>query len=219
MEGKEDSVSWAWRLDSNPALRLGFARYIIPTTLTDGLDILGSVYYPGYDATSTTIGALGRSQQRLTIHSRRAGACERKVVCRYTNLGGPASWYQQNSTPGVNARFNISLSGSCLTHCGGHHVLRERQGPSLHLQLEHDRSAHRVQVQERDAGKRTESFLQQASGRQDARQLRTQQNISVSERFASIRSGDLNERLIGGPGIATSAPDAVPASLSTASTS
>src|SRR5207247_11357030 len=51
-------IGLAWRVDNNTALRIGWGRYIIPTTLTDGLDILGSVYYPGFDATSTTIAAL-----------------------------------------------------------------------------------------------------------------------------------------------------------------
>ncbi|MGH9675061.1 MAG: TonB-dependent receptor domain-containing protein, partial [Bryobacteraceae bacterium] len=39
-------IGLAWRVDNNTALRIGYARFIIPSTLTDGLDILGSVYYP-----------------------------------------------------------------------------------------------------------------------------------------------------------------------------
>ena len=47
-------------------LRLGWARYIVPSTLTTGLDILGSVDYPGFDATSNTIAPLqGVPQQKL----------------------------------------------------------------------------------------------------------------------------------------------------------
>ena len=58
--------------DGGPAaefqhLRIGFARYIVPSTLTDGLNILGSVPYPGYDATTNVIGDIqGVPQQRLS---------------------------------------------------------------------------------------------------------------------------------------------------------
>ena len=41
----------AYRLDNKTALRFGYARYLVPPTLTDGLDVLGSVLYPGFEAT------------------------------------------------------------------------------------------------------------------------------------------------------------------------
>ena len=104
-------VGLAWRLDSQTALRAGYARYIIPATLTDGLNILGSVPYPGFAATSNTVDLLqGVPQQRLSdpypggltpVTGKNFGA--------YTNLGGAATWYQQDFTPGVNDRINVSL--------------------------------------------------------------------------------------------------------------
>jgi hypothetical protein len=104
-------VGVAWRINNNTALRVGWARFIVPATLTTGLDILGSVPYPGFDATSTTIAPLqGIPQERLSdpfpgglvpITGKRFG--------RYTNLGSATTWYQQDFTPGVNDRLNISV--------------------------------------------------------------------------------------------------------------
>ncbi len=104
-------IGMAWRINDQTALRVGWARYIIPATLTDGLNILGSVPYPGFDATTNTIGALqGVPQQRLSdpfpsglepVTGKRFG--------RYTNLGGSATWYQQDFQPASNDRINVSL--------------------------------------------------------------------------------------------------------------
>ncbi len=101
----------AWRVDDGTALRIGWARYIVPATLTDGLGILGSVPLPGFDARTTTIGELqGVPQQRLS-NPFPGGLIPvtGKTLGRYTNLGGAGQWYQQDFTPGVNDRFNISL--------------------------------------------------------------------------------------------------------------
>jgi len=101
----------AWRLNNNTALRVGWARYIVPATLTTGLDILGSVDYPGFDATSNTIAPLqGIPQQRLSDpFPGGLVAVSAKRFGRYTNLGSTANWYQQDFTPGVNDRLNVSL--------------------------------------------------------------------------------------------------------------
>ena len=32
-----------------------------------------------------------------------------KTFGRYTNLGGATTWYDQNFTPGVNDRYNVSV--------------------------------------------------------------------------------------------------------------
>ncbi|MBI3696850.1 MAG: carboxypeptidase regulatory-like domain-containing protein, partial [Acidobacteria bacterium] len=101
----------AWRVNNNTALRVGYARYIVPATLTDGLDILGSVPYPGFDAASTTISPLlGVPQQRFSDpYPGGLVPVTGKKYGRYTNLGAPTTWYQQDFSPGVNDRFNISL--------------------------------------------------------------------------------------------------------------
>src|SRR6185295_18474439 len=103
-------VGLAYRIGNQTALRVGYARYIVPATLTDGLNILGSVPYPGFDATSTTIAPLlGVPQQRLsTPYPGGLVPVSGKTLGTYTNLGTATTWYQQNFTPGVNDRINVS---------------------------------------------------------------------------------------------------------------
>lgn len=101
----------AWRVNNVTALRVGFARYIVPATLTDGLNILGSVPYPGFDALSSTIAPLqGVPQQRLS-NPFPGGLVpvSGKSLGRYTGMGGSTTWYQQDFNPGVNDRINVSL--------------------------------------------------------------------------------------------------------------
>jgi hypothetical protein len=83
-------VGLAYRLNDKTALRFGFARYLVPASLTDGLDILGSVFYPGFDATTTGIAPIaGVPQQRLS-NPFPGGLVPvaGKSFGRYTNLGG-----------------------------------------------------------------------------------------------------------------------------------
>lgn len=104
-------VGIAWRIDNNTAFRAGWARYIVPAPLTDGLNILGSVPYPGFDANTTAIAPLqGVPQQRLS-DPYPGGLVEvvGNSLGRYTNLGGTTTWYQQDFKPGVNDRINFSL--------------------------------------------------------------------------------------------------------------
>jgi len=104
-------IGMAWRIDDKTALRAGWARYIVPATLTDGLNILGSVPLPGFDATTTTIGPIqGVPQQKFSDpYPGGLVSVVGKSLGRYTNLGGSGTWYQQNFTPTVNDRFNVSV--------------------------------------------------------------------------------------------------------------
>lgn len=101
----------AYALNSKTAIRIGWARYIVPAPLTDGLNILGSVPYPGFDATSSTIGLIaGVPQQRLADPFPGGLVPVRgKAFGRYTGLGDSTTWYQQDFNPGVNDRFNVSV--------------------------------------------------------------------------------------------------------------
>ena len=104
-------IGMAYRVNDKTAIRAGWARYIIPATLSDGLNILGSVPLPGFDAQTDTIGAIqGIPQQRFN-NPFPGGlvAVVGKSLDRYTNLGGSTTWYQQNFKPGVNDRINFSL--------------------------------------------------------------------------------------------------------------
>ena len=101
----------AYRVNDKTAIRAGFARYIVPSTLTDGLNILGSVPLPGFDAQTDAIGAIqGVPQQRISNpFPNGLVPVSGKSLGEYTNLGGTPTWYNQDFKPGVNDRINISL--------------------------------------------------------------------------------------------------------------
>jgi len=101
----------AYALDSKTAIRIGWARYIVPAPLTDGLNILGSVPYTGFDATSQTIGTIQGVPQQSLANPFPGGLIpvRGKEFGRYTALGDSATWHQQNFTPGVNDRLNVSV--------------------------------------------------------------------------------------------------------------
>ena len=122
--GKDNPNSWnapktllmprlglAYALNTKTAIRIGWARYIVPAPLTDGLNILGSVPYTGFDANSATIGLInGVPQQRLSDPFPGGLVPVRgKEFGRYTALGDSATWYQQDFKPGVNDRINVSV--------------------------------------------------------------------------------------------------------------
>ncbi len=104
-------LGMAYRVNDKTAIRAGFARYIIPSTLSDGLNILGSVPYPGFDAQTDAIAPIqGVPQQRIS-NPFPNGLVQvvGKTLGSYTGLGGTPTWYQQNFKPGVNDRINISV--------------------------------------------------------------------------------------------------------------
>jgi hypothetical protein len=101
----------ALRLNDHTALRLGFARYIIPPLLTT--DTLGSGRYPGFSALTTVAPVLqGIPQARISDPFPASNPLippVGKSLGRYTNLGGPATWDEQEFRSGVNDRINVSL--------------------------------------------------------------------------------------------------------------
>jgi hypothetical protein len=104
-------AGFAYRVNNLTAIRAGFARYVVPPTLTDGLNILGSVPYPGFDARTDTLPLLqGVPQQRLS-DPYPGGLVEvvGKRLGRYTNLGNATTWYRQDFNAGVNDRINLTL--------------------------------------------------------------------------------------------------------------
>ncbi|MCS7025798.1 MAG: TonB-dependent receptor [Bryobacteraceae bacterium] len=104
-------VGLAYRLNDKTALRLGWARYLVPPTLTDGLDVLGSVFYPGFEATTRGLPLLtGVPQSRLS-NPFPGGLVPviGKSLGRYTDLGGSPIFYFQDFRVGANDRINLSL--------------------------------------------------------------------------------------------------------------
>lgn len=101
----------AYRVNDKTALRFGYARYLVPSTLTDGLDVLGSVFYPGFEATTRGLPLLtGVPQSRLS-NPFPGGLVpvSGKSFGRYTDLGGAPIFYYQDFQVGVNDRINFSL--------------------------------------------------------------------------------------------------------------
>ncbi|MDE3194821.1 MAG: TonB-dependent receptor, partial [Acidobacteriota bacterium] len=107
----EPRIGVAWAINSKTALRAGWARYIIPATLTDSLNILGSVPYPGYAATSTVVAPLQGVPQATLSNPFPGGIVQPtgNSLGRYTALGDTATFFDPNFNPGVNDRFNVSL--------------------------------------------------------------------------------------------------------------
>ena len=104
-------IGLAYKLNNSTAIRAGWARYIVPSTLTDGLNILGSLNLPGFDAATTVVAPLQGVPQASLSNPYPGGLVPvtGKTFGTYTNLGGPATWYTQNFDAGVNDRFNISV--------------------------------------------------------------------------------------------------------------
>ena len=104
-------VGLAIKVNDKTALRVGFARYVIPPLVT--IDTLGSLQYPGFNALTTAapelVGVPGAilsdpfpSTNPLTLPVGK----DRGI---YTNLGDNATWYPLNTKSGVNDRINITV--------------------------------------------------------------------------------------------------------------
>ena len=104
-------VGVAWRINDKTALRAGFARYIIPASLTQGLDILGSVQYPGFDATSDDVGPAARCSAAEDFGSvpRRTCASYREDVRPVHESRRSDHMVRPGLHTGVNDRYNVSV--------------------------------------------------------------------------------------------------------------
>ena len=193
----------AWRINNNSALRIGWARYIVPSILTTGLDILGSVDYPGFDATSNTLAPLlGVPQQKLAdpfpgglvpVSGTKYG--------RYTNLGTVANWYQQDFNPGVNDRFNVSLQRQLPGRILADITFFTNVGRSHPYNFDRNQIDPRIGYKVGNAVNATvrNPFYNLLPAEKMPGQLRTQQNIAVRELLRQYpQYGALNEKVRGG---------------------
>ena len=107
----EPRVGIALRINDKTAIRAGYARYVTPTSLTDTLNILGSVYYDGFSATTTAIAPLQGVPQETVSNPFPTGLVQPigKGYGTYTNLGNTANWYNPSFQPETNDRINFSL--------------------------------------------------------------------------------------------------------------
>jgi hypothetical protein len=198
-------IGMAWRINDRTSLRAGFARYIIPATLTDGLNILGSVPYPGYDATSNTIGPLlGVPQAQLSNpFSGGLVPVAGKSFGAYTNLGGAATWYDQSFQNGVNDRINVSVQRALPGKVVADVTYFVNLGRSLPYNWDINQVDPRISFQVGNAVNQSVAnpFYDALPADKFPGQLRTQKNISVSQLMRPYpQYTSLNETLIAGRG-------------------
>ncbi len=195
----------AYALDSKTAIRIGWARYIVPAPLTDGLNILGSVPYTGFDATSTSIGLINGVPQQGLNNPFPGGLVpvRGKEFGRYTALGDSATWYKQNFKAGVNDRINISvqrqLPGKILADITFFMNLGRSAPYSFDLNQVDPRIGFAV-GNAINAGV-PNPFFNVLSQAKMPGQLRTQQNVTVAQLLRPYpQYGSLTETLRGGFG-------------------
>jgi hypothetical protein len=196
-------VGLAYKVNDKTAIRAGFARYIVPSTLTDGLDILGSVYYPGFDAVSTAIAPiLGVPQQRISDpFPGGLVPVTGKSVGTYTNMGGVANWYQQNFNPTVNDRINISVQRQLPARILADITFFMNIGRNLPYAYNINQIDPRIGYQNGNAVNANvpNPFYNLLPANKMPGQLRTQQNIAVNQLLRPYpQYNDLFERTIGG---------------------
>jgi hypothetical protein len=110
----EPRIGMALRINDKTAIRAGWARFIVPATLTSGFgsNLLGSVNYDGFAATTTSIAAIQGVPQETLSNPFPTGLvpASGKTLGTYTNLGNPTiNWYDPNMTPEANDRINFSV--------------------------------------------------------------------------------------------------------------
>jgi hypothetical protein len=108
----------AWRLNDKTVLRAGFARYIVVPEMV--VDTLGSMAYPGFDATTTVAPVLqGVPQGTLANPFPSTNPLIQpvgKLYGRYTNLGGAAAWNQNDLSTAVSDRLSVSVQRELPGH-------------------------------------------------------------------------------------------------------
>jgi hypothetical protein len=107
----EPRLGLAFRLNEKTAIRAGWARYSVPTTLNSAFSILGSVLYPGYSATSTVVPSLQGVPQATLSNPFPGGLVlpVGKANGAYTGLGDTNSWYNQNLKYASEDRINLGV--------------------------------------------------------------------------------------------------------------
>jgi Carboxypeptidase regulatory-like domain len=116
----EPRLGMALRVNDKTAIRAGWARYIVPATLTNGFgsNLLGSVSYDGFSAVTTSVAAIQGVPQETLSNPFPTGLVQPagKSFGTYTNLGNSANWYNPNFQPQTDDRFNISVQRQLPSH-------------------------------------------------------------------------------------------------------
>jgi hypothetical protein len=117
----EPRIGMALRLNDKTAIRAGWARYIVPATLTNGFGstLLGSVDYSGFSAITNSIAAIQGVPQATLSNPFPTGLVPAagKTSGTYTNMGTTtALWYDPDFKPQTDDRLNISVQRQLPSH-------------------------------------------------------------------------------------------------------
>lgn len=194
----------AYRLNDRTALRFGYARYLIPASLTDGLDVLGSLLYPGFDAQTNALPFLTGVPQSRLRDPFPGGLISvvGKGFGPYTNLGntGATMWYAQNFRVGVNDRFNFTIQRQLPKLLLLEATYFLNLGRDLPITRDLNQVDPRIGYQHGAAITRTVAnpFFNLLPESKMPGQLRTVRNVQVSQLLRPYpQYGPLQERLVG----------------------
>ncbi|MGD0775820.1 MAG: carboxypeptidase regulatory-like domain-containing protein [Candidatus Solibacter sp.] len=116
----EPRLGMALRVNDKTAIRAGWARYVVPATLTNGFGstLLGSVDYSGFSAITNSIAAIQGVPQETLSNPFPTGLVPPagKSFGTYTNMGNSALWYDPNFKPQTDDRLNISVQRQLPSH-------------------------------------------------------------------------------------------------------
>jgi hypothetical protein len=117
----EPRVGLALRVNDKTAIRAGYARYVVPATLTNGFGstLLGSVDYSGFSAITNSVAAIQGVPQETLSNPFPTGLVPvaGKSFGTYTNMGtSSALWYNPDFKPQTDDRFNISVQRQLPSH-------------------------------------------------------------------------------------------------------
>ncbi|MGP8247962.1 MAG: carboxypeptidase regulatory-like domain-containing protein [Bryobacteraceae bacterium] len=110
----EPRLGMAFKINDKTAIRAGWARFIVPATITEGFgsNLLGSVNYDGFAATSSSVAAIQGVPQETLSNPFPNGLVpvSGKSLGTYTDMGNPTiNWYDPNMTPQADDRVNFSV--------------------------------------------------------------------------------------------------------------
>ncbi|MFN0170277.1 MAG: carboxypeptidase regulatory-like domain-containing protein [Bryobacteraceae bacterium] len=106
-------IGLALRVSDKTALRVGWARFIVPPVMLPGQIMHQGLPTPGFSARTTVAPVLeGIPGARLSDPFPASNPLilpRGKSLGRYTNLGDSTRWFEQDMKTGVNDRINVSL--------------------------------------------------------------------------------------------------------------
>jgi hypothetical protein len=193
----------AYRVNDKTALRFGYARYLVPASLTDGLDVLGSVQYPGFDAQTNVLPLLtGVPQARLSDpYPGGLVPVTGKGFGTYTNHGSTSNpvWYHQDFNVAVNDRINFTLQRELPSKIVLDATYFANLGHDLPVTRDVNQIDPRIGYQNGAAVTRSVAnpFFNLLPENKMPGQLRTTRNVAVSQLLRQYpQYGGLQERLV-----------------------